>query len=1831
MFYQVETNVNVCRSTSQTRVSASQGTTPRTGTMSSRDLRAARAARSARSTSPAKPRSSTLKNGTQAPPLQTRSLHALQMSTDDLRSGRAAREARQHTLPSVSRKKSQASAESRKSAVDDFHCEYDYARQGSDKMETVTPDDANNEDFAMYRRDNLSQDSYRVSDSRDSSVDRLEMRTKLDVEAEFIGAEPLDEAKLIQMLEQEQQLQESRKMEEQNADESAKLQQNEDMLRNDTEQAINGEEVHVIKAEWDLPESSLQTEVEKIISIETTRIVETVETTRVTPVTETYRRQKRLSRENAVRVVDEDVTSPAAETEPCTADTADMLGSEIAVPVSVDQDEREINEIIDGEKIKSFVVALIDDVIKKAVEEMKAACTVDEPKTREPTELNLTVTEKCESIFSTANDTENPSEEALEESIRVTAEDRSYDETLTEDENELEGSRTLELSEQNSEDTAESQITVVEVEASVAKQLISTVDEASDEPLDTVTHVVPEEAARQSPSDVASQSQEHLESAKMTDDTWTEDSLSSDVCPDTVQSYAEADQQTEEAVATETDAPSEDLQTAVNQTLTSSETEREEIAETTPVDSAEVCQETVAESEELREDAVPEAADKTSEDIPYVLHKRHIIPAAEKMARDTRLCATLPRHHSSRSRSLSPGHKEPVMLTSEQKRAQMMKIKASLVSMAAEMAALRSPQSPVGISAAPTKRVFDFVVCSRLPPRDSFSSRDDTLSPPDDRDITLITWDKSVSSTEKKPPDASETIRSHLPDTTLVEAAENAVSSESEPVKDLMAEASSSEPFPLIADSPSKEITTVHEEMSVNTSEIEGTDKEVHTTEVEKLQTSESLESQSESESKPIGGEAGTPELEDELNRILSECELHVAVEDNGSLASGVSGKFTDDSPEVEPSRDLEVNSQKYVVPSEDAALLEDPASISLSLPDTERLAAAAESYERPSPCIETDFGQVAESLLAEIGLRPPETPGSVQALESQSHELLALDRSDDNQQTETNATASGVSAADSAAKLAAAERRLLLELQTNDLAPSADNVSSSSHSLNDQLDAEVLQSFSTMPPAVDAACRLSGSSVDGPTTCGFGRNVHLLDWLEEQAQLRGVSVSPHSAEGHTDAVISDEDDVEHAVFEDNLQDIFAALEAEVMANPFLVPITPQTSDMCVNAMTSERFSLEDDSSLGVLEASGGIMESTCGVDAHHEGALALPAEELKQTGTIGITDMEGNIRRSQLSLSISSEGDVVVEHVNDLSDPLEVLEMESRTLPPQLRSKPVCLSSESDSLSDKCHEEEKLQDVGDVLDRVDESRRLSISDLDDDEHPLTTDVRPVHLASDTSSSSSVGPVCVDEEADALAALDDADNSTAGAAKTQRNNSDEGDEDVRSVSSSSAVDSDTAALGNFVEQVMLHHSAVSEVLDRDDKTAEREFPTEPDSAGRQLRATEAADEDTSRSEYTLTPLCEADICSTVAQEEHLDEVVELSQGAEAFADIAISDEDDVEQSIEHSLQDVFAALEAEVIAKQRFVPVAAQTSVIIDQDSFSDDRETPSDLVNQTSPHEQETDLPEFTEVAASIGVADEFLRIDCVETSEITDEQFSTKDSRQETAEVNVNRYPSPADVSKSSEADALEAHHLTYSAEDEENYAVELAYGADGSSEPTLTTDRHCVHDMHDDTLQRDTPEQTMQDGTVQRETNSKEIDTARTSHGGLVVLKETADGNTEGITKTEIAHATETSEFDSQSAEAVNVEDSAHDEVTSQPHISDNQTASSISVNTADCVVDESCVEESVKNTVTEVEAVEVDTRCSEPGNLAELDIQDVEERDIVTGLTDTDSAGQSQHGS
>ena len=118
------------------------------------------------------------------------------------------------------------------------------------------------------------------------------------------------------------------------------------------------------------------------------------------------------------------------------------------------------------------------------------------------------------------------------------------------------------------------------------------------------------------------------------------------------------------------------------------------------------------------------------DDIPYVLHKRHV-------SSERKTPATLPKPRS-RSKTPSPSRQMSVPLTRKQHRAQLEKIKTSLTS------PLSPPMSPpVGNkprSASPqTRRTFDFVTYSKLPPCDSYSSKDDSLSPSKDNEFILKT------------------------------------------------------------------------------------------------------------------------------------------------------------------------------------------------------------------------------------------------------------------------------------------------------------------------------------------------------------------------------------------------------------------------------------------------------------------------------------------------------------------------------------------------------------------------------------------------------------------------------------------------------------------------------------------------------------------------------------------------------------------------------------------------------------------------------------------------------------------------------------------------------------------------------------------------------------------------------------------------------------------------------------------------------------------------------------------------------------------------------------
>ncbi|KAK2148799.1 hypothetical protein LSH36_482g02055 [Paralvinella palmiformis] len=112
-----------------------------------------------------------------------------------------------------------------------------------------------------------------------------------------------------------------------------------------------------------------------------------------------------------------------------------------------------------------------------------------------------------------------------------------------------------------------------------------------------------------------------------------------------------------------------------------------------------------------------------NEEIPYYLHKRVVPPKSGDLVQLIR----------SRGRSPSPRRPQVVIpQTKEQEKAQLDKIKSGFTEpLSASHGVPLSPQS----KSPGLKRAFDYVVYSKLPPPDSFSSVDDSLSPSLEKEI----------------------------------------------------------------------------------------------------------------------------------------------------------------------------------------------------------------------------------------------------------------------------------------------------------------------------------------------------------------------------------------------------------------------------------------------------------------------------------------------------------------------------------------------------------------------------------------------------------------------------------------------------------------------------------------------------------------------------------------------------------------------------------------------------------------------------------------------------------------------------------------------------------------------------------------------------------------------------------------------------------------------------------------------------------------------------------------------------------------------------------------
>ena len=247
---------------------------------------------------------------------------------------------------------------------------------------------------------------------------------------------------------------------------------------------------------------------------------------------------------------------------------------------------------------------------------------------------------------------------------------------------------------------------------------------------------------------------------------------------------------------------------------------------------------TEEECENREEPKDPAVSHGNEDEILYILHRRHLVSTGEQT--DESLLGEI-RYASlplSFVRSRSPNRPLNVTtLTKEQQRAQMEKVRSTLSSMA--VAPIRSPKSP-----GDKRRAFDFVIYNKLPPKDSFSSKDDSLSP-SSLERELVAYKRAKSEQ--------------------------------------------------MGSARSGELLT------------------------ENLEEDE--ETGSESESEPGGDGDGSvpvvPEMEDDVDRILSECGQDW--NENCSNSSSISGVFPDDMPEDE-NDPLEDESATAIDVSEESA-----------------------------------------------------------------------------------------------------------------------------------------------------------------------------------------------------------------------------------------------------------------------------------------------------------------------------------------------------------------------------------------------------------------------------------------------------------------------------------------------------------------------------------------------------------------------------------------------------------------------------------------------------------------------------------------------------------------------------------------------------------------------------------------------------------------------------------------------------------------------------------------------------------------------------------------------
>lgn len=932
---------------------------------------------------------------------------------------------------------------------------------------------------------------------------------------------------------------------------------------------------------------------------------------------------------------------------------------------------------------------------------------------------------------------------------------------------------------------------------------------------------------------------------------------------------------------------------------------------------------------------------RVDEEILYVLHKRHLVSTGEQtdasLLKEVRY-ASLPLSFC-RSRSPSPGR----LATKEEQKAQLEKIKATLTSMA--VPPMKSPKSPGG-----RKRAFDFVIYNRLPPKDSFSCKDDSLSP---------------SSLEKE-------IMMHRRATKTVSSPETI--REREP-------------------GPSR--TSV--------------DKEQPAEELRKLNDIDDIlgnaESESDAELDAKVSEAVTPEMEDEVNQVLSDIGQDSVDSNESSIATeerlddlpppikeseSIDADFLENiplpPPLIESGTDFEllggssvetdvvaINISEIPLPdggneasfesSLEGLLIAPPfevieenltdhfdvSEIPPPLPVDEFIEAILEVEEFPPipPPVE-DFGEplitsneeqniiaipdeelpkiclskVQHQPSSEDSLLPPPppwleeldvvddyhmqlplpeiiiraasdvdlpslddstfrpvNPGSIDAtipvicVSVSNGGVVSSAGSLEEQQEKTFSEGACVRSAplaidptgtppeytqDFKNDLQIREEKLLKKLSKD----SGDVTSSSSRSLNDELDGHLPSHFSPVTDLPPAAAAEAGFLLDNNLPDSeLSKHGHVMEWLEEQALLN-LAMIPSQ-----DKDISDEDDVERPHAEHDLFDLYRNLETEAWGNPFLVSMSRDTSlpppvpsfSSALDASSSE------DADCSLMAASKPIIDSHFKHSASNHGFPDPPLSDISSEGGV-VYPLKGEFSDSRhlltaaaadssyslpipvdqkvpSPLSISSEDDVErPQHgIADLAEASSTLNSAS-FLPGYFpvakdSSRPILLdlSSESEDLPS-----EELPDVGDILDSnlLANPYAENLSESDAETSPPVPCVRPdrddvmeqlsglpapvqpffcQEKEFDISSGSSSNDLPFEylDEPDVFAALDEIDKPfvlrpSNADSDPELHNRDEGDDADSESSSEGFMPHD-----DFVSRVLKHHAPRSTETDVD--------------------------------------------------------------------------------------------------------------------------------------------------------------------------------------------------------------------------------------------------------------------------------------------------------------------------------------------------------------------------------------------------------------------------------